>query len=291
MAVNHPMKYDSRWVKSADGTEIYTDAAGNRSPGSPVIVLIHGFSMVKAVFDPIFEDPKWTSQAFLVRYDARGHGRSGKPLTDEAWKSKRMWEDFKAVCEEFQIEKTYILGWSLGSAHFVDIITYNTSITVLGLINVQGAIYLDSSFAKRTVNYENFKVILTLANPPTIDIFQETVFAFLHTCSDKLSPELFRILLEGVIQQPRAIAARLNSRTHNPEKMLREAREGKLELLVVSAGKDKLLNVEGFKAVFDELGWKKWTYEHLEDADHIPWVSCPEAFREIVIPWVRERYR
>lgn len=53
-------------VKSADGTEIYADAVGNRSPGIPTIVMIPGFSMVKAAFDSIFEDHKWTSNAFLV---------------------------------------------------------------------------------------------------------------------------------------------------------------------------------------------------------------------------------
>lgn len=175
------------------------------------------------------------------------------------------------------------------AAHFVDIMAYNTSITISGLINVEGAIYLDPSITERTVNHENFKVLRTLINPPSVDVFQETILAFIHMCSDKLSPEFFRVLLEGVILQPRTIAARLNTRKHNPEKMLQEAREGRLELLVVSGGKDKLLNVEGFKAVFEDLGWKKHTYKHLEEADHIPWVSCPEGFREIVLSWISER--
>jgi hypothetical protein len=56
----------SRFVQSADGTEIYADATGNRSPGAPVLVLIHGAFMVKGAFNPIFEDPKWTSSIFLV---------------------------------------------------------------------------------------------------------------------------------------------------------------------------------------------------------------------------------
>jgi len=56
----------SRFIKSADGTEIYADAIGTRSPGTPVLILIHGAFMVKGAFDPIFEDPKWTSSVFLV---------------------------------------------------------------------------------------------------------------------------------------------------------------------------------------------------------------------------------
>ncbi len=59
-------RYESHFIKSADGTEIYADAVGNRSPDSPTIVLIHGGCMIKGVFDPIFEDTKWTSSVFLV---------------------------------------------------------------------------------------------------------------------------------------------------------------------------------------------------------------------------------
>jgi len=65
VSLNHT-QYDSRYVRSADGTEIYADACGDRSPGSPVLILLHGAFMVKGAFDPIIEDPKWTSSAFLV---------------------------------------------------------------------------------------------------------------------------------------------------------------------------------------------------------------------------------
>lgn len=57
---------EPRLVKSLDGTEICADAAGNRAPKCPVIVLIHGFSVRKEAFDPMFEDPKWVQNAFLV---------------------------------------------------------------------------------------------------------------------------------------------------------------------------------------------------------------------------------
>lgn len=59
-------KIESCSVTSADGTQIHADAIGNRSPEFPVIVLIHGFCMVGAAFDPMFDDPQWTSNAFLV---------------------------------------------------------------------------------------------------------------------------------------------------------------------------------------------------------------------------------
>ncbi|KAF5350071.1 hypothetical protein D9756_009079 [Leucocoprinus leucothites] len=291
MAIDYSTKYEARFVKSADGTEIYTDAAGNRSPSAPIIVLIHGGSMVKESYDPIFEDPRWTSRAFLVRYDARGHGRSGKPLTHEGWDSQRIWEDFEVVCTEFEVQEAYILGWSLGSAHFVDILTYNTSITISGLINVAGAVVLVPGMFKSPPSYtpEAHEILTTLARPPSVDDFQVTVFRFINICSEKLSPNLARILLEGIMLQPRRCAISMNARTHDPTKMLQEAREGRLKLLVIGGGKDKTLNVEGFKALLDETGWKEYTYRHLEEADHMPWVSQPDAFRDIVLGWISRR--
>lgn len=66
MASQFFTKIESRFVTSADGTQILADAIGNRSPEFPVIVMIHGFCMIGAAFDPMFDDPQWTSNAFLV---------------------------------------------------------------------------------------------------------------------------------------------------------------------------------------------------------------------------------
>lgn len=59
-----------------------------------------------------------------VRYDTRGHGRSGKPTTDEAWESRRISEDFEAVCKEFDIKEAFVLGWSVGC----ELILFNISV-------------------------------------------------------------------------------------------------------------------------------------------------------------------
>lgn len=46
-----------------------------------------------------------------VRYDIRGHGRSGKPNTAEAYESKLFADDFKAVMEAFELKKPVLAGW------------------------------------------------------------------------------------------------------------------------------------------------------------------------------------
>jgi pimeloyl-ACP methyl ester carboxylesterase len=48
-----------------------------------------------------------------VRYDIRGHGRSGQPITEESYSSQRMVEDFQAVCKAFSIIKPFSVAWSV----------------------------------------------------------------------------------------------------------------------------------------------------------------------------------
>ncbi len=170
----------------------------------------------------------------------------------------------------------------------MDILTYNTSVILLGLIYAAGTIYLDPSIMERTTSRESLEIAKILADPPSVDVFQETVFDFLHLCSKKFPSDLFRILLEGILLQPRSIVMRLASRSQNPEALLQEVREGKLPIFVLTGGKDKLMKSEGLKAVIRELGWQNYTHRHLEEADHVPWVSCPETFRDTVLGWVKD---
>jgi pimeloyl-ACP methyl ester carboxylesterase len=169
--------------------------------------------------------------------------------------------------------------------------TYNDSVKILGFINVEGGLYRDGSIFKRLMGPVASKYRTILVDPPSVDAFQENVLGFLHLCSEKLPPKLFRILLEGMIQQPRRAAELVHQRTHNPEKMMQEARSGKLPLLAISGGKDNVVVAGEFKTVVEASGWKELVYRHLEDADHIPWVSCPEEFRGVVLAWLKDLTR
>jgi hypothetical protein len=134
-AVSASLRDDTRMLISADGTEIYANAIGD--PSNQAIVFIHGFVWSLMAFDDIFTNPHWTNQFHLVRflvssmcsrlnevpimyhtlrvtkvrYDVRGHGRSGKPDADEAWESKRFAEDFDTVVNAFKLRKPFVAGW------------------------------------------------------------------------------------------------------------------------------------------------------------------------------------
>ena len=98
-----------RFVKSADGTSIWADDAGNKN-GVPV-VFIHGLACTSIVFDLQFSDPKLLENLYMVKYELRGHGRSGKPIEADAYGGRRYAEDFIAVCKAFGLVKPFVCGW------------------------------------------------------------------------------------------------------------------------------------------------------------------------------------
>ena len=56
-------------------------------------------------------DPAMQRAFHLVRYEMRGHGRSGKPLEEKDYASARIAEDFKTVCDAFGVVKPVLVGW------------------------------------------------------------------------------------------------------------------------------------------------------------------------------------
>ena len=99
----------SRILESADGAKIFAEAAGD--PANPAVVFIHGLGLCGVAFDAQFEDPRLYQNLYLVRYDMRGHGRSGMPMDAASYQSVRHAEDFKAVCEGFGLTRPNVLAW------------------------------------------------------------------------------------------------------------------------------------------------------------------------------------
>ena len=96
-------------LASVDGTKIWAEAAGNAS--KPPLVFIHGLSCSALGFDNQFADHDLSHNFHLVRYEMRGHGRSGAPIEPKAYESIHHAEDFKTVCEAFGVVKPFLVGW------------------------------------------------------------------------------------------------------------------------------------------------------------------------------------
>ncbi|KAF5350070.1 hypothetical protein D9756_009078 [Leucocoprinus leucothites] len=215
-----------------------------------------------------------------------------------------MAEDFEAVCKKFRVTSAIVLGWSLGGmwlrlewpgaksdgyfrAFFSDLVNFASSVDITGFINVAGPPYIDQDLFARVARPATLGILAALSQPPSVDVFQENALNLVHLFSEVISHDLFCTLLEGVIIQPRAVTAQVVSRKQDPTKLLQEGRDGKMEVLVVTGGKDSLVSAPGLRAVYEEMGWKKCTVKHLDEADHMPWVSRGDEFREIILGWIK----
>ncbi|THH07991.1 hypothetical protein EW145_g3019 [Phellinidium pouzarii] len=126
-----------KFVISADGTRIYADAVGSSS--NPALVFAHGFTASSVAYNGLFSNPDYSKNFYLIRYDVRGHGRTGKPNDAEGYLSHKYAEDFAAVLKAFDAKKPIFIGWSMGATIIADIIAHLPSDTLIGAVCLAGA--------------------------------------------------------------------------------------------------------------------------------------------------------
>ena len=98
---------------SFDGLEIAYDDEGTGSP----VVLLHGFAADAAinwrapgVIDALVADGRR-----VISYDARGHGRSGKPHEPSAYEHDAMVKDAVALLDHLELGPVDVAGYSMGA--------------------------------------------------------------------------------------------------------------------------------------------------------------------------------
>jgi len=270
-----------RLVKSADGTDIYAEAAGDSS--KPALIFLHGFSMSSIAFDAIFSDPKWLAEVYLVRYDVRGHGRSAKPADEASWESQRLAEDFDAVVEAFGLHRPFVLGWSLGATFITDVLSFKPHTYISGVIYVGALPYMGPTLAK--VGTPACLVLLPpLMQTANVDEYQAAAISFVELGHPSIPYTFYLACLGNSMVQRREVTVRLLSRTQDTAGLLKAGREEGLPMLVVHGAKDRIIvREETLNAV---EGWKNLTVVDIDDAEHFVWISQPEKFRQEVVKWV-----
>ena len=87
-----------------DGGELAAEEAG----AGPPVVLIHGFSFDRSMWDPQFH--ALIGQYRTIRYDLRGFGCSSAPVAAQGHV-----EDLLAVLDALMIDRAHLVGLSLGA--------------------------------------------------------------------------------------------------------------------------------------------------------------------------------
>jgi pimeloyl-ACP methyl ester carboxylesterase len=138
-----------RFVRSADGTLLNVRTDGD--PRNPALVFIHGFAQSAAA---------WQRQAdalgdefFIVRFDLRGHGDSGKPTDDAAYTESVRWaQDVAAVLDALGLRDALLIGWSYGGCVIADYLARYGAAAIAGIVLVGAISLLGVSPAERFAN-------------------------------------------------------------------------------------------------------------------------------------------
>ena len=122
-----------RFVVAPNGVTLAVKEFGN--PGSPTIMLIHGFSQSHLSWNRQFED--LVEKGFrVVAWDYPGHGDSDKPTDVSFYAQPQVWGDYvQAVIDDLAVDKVCLVGHSQGGMVIDDYIF------IKGTGNVAGVVY------------------------------------------------------------------------------------------------------------------------------------------------------
>ncbi|MDH3639730.1 MAG: alpha/beta hydrolase, partial [Gammaproteobacteria bacterium] len=129
--------WDYMTVDAADGVPLQVVTAGRRE--QPAIIFIHGIGQSHYSFHRQFNSDL-AEDFFLVAFDLRGHGASGKPWTPDAYENSAVWaRDVAAVIKATQARQPILVAWSYGTLVAMDYIREFGVADIAGL-NMTGAL-------------------------------------------------------------------------------------------------------------------------------------------------------
>jgi 3-oxoadipate enol-lactonase len=94
-----------------NGTRLYYEMAGSGEP----VVLVHAFTLDTRMWDDQFE--LLAREFRVIRYDARGFGRSALPVAGETYSNA---DDLAALLDKLDARRAHVVGLSMGGRFALD---------------------------------------------------------------------------------------------------------------------------------------------------------------------------
>ena len=105
---------------------------------APVIIMIHGYSQCGLSF---LRQHTLAETHRLIIPDLRGHGRSDKPISADAYDNSKPWaNDIKAIIDALGLQNPILLGWSMGGWVVQDYIRIFSESDITGIVLVGSSI-------------------------------------------------------------------------------------------------------------------------------------------------------
>ncbi|KAF5331354.1 hypothetical protein D9611_011878 [Ephemerocybe angulata] len=275
---------------SSDGTLIYAEAIGNKN--LPAIVFIHGLTLTALVWAHILHDARLLEYFYLVAYDMRGHGRSGKPLTMEGHSSKLYADDFAAVSKGFGLKSPLYNGWSLGGTVAADITTYLGPKAISGIIWTAPMPYIDPEVIGTVAKPAVQNLLPGLITETDAVLALQTRHKFIDTLfNDPPSvPVDIKWSWAGSSSLiPPGLVPVVTSRPQDPTALFKAGADG-LPLLIISGGNDKQLRGEPVWEIarkhFEDL-----TIHTIPDGSHASFYDNKDEYVREVLKFAKRVFK
>ncbi|KZT03132.1 alpha/beta-hydrolase [Laetiporus sulphureus 93-53] len=228
-------------VQSSDGTSIYAEAVGNAQ--KPCIIFVHGLNLSAAAFDSLFKESRLLDIFYLespVRYDMRGHGRSGMPSNPESYISSLFADDYAAIIRAFNIKNVVHVGWSYGCTVAADVCAHLEPNPIVGIIYMAALPYV-GTIMQRVGTPTVLGFLPGLMNTTDVALNGRTKVAFidsLFTYPDKADCNVKTSWIGQATLQPPDVANSILTREQDPTKLFEAGRDG-LPMLILNGTADK----------------------------------------------------
>ncbi len=270
------MRPDTGYV-TVNGTRLYYEVMGEGHP----LVLIHGGYMDRRMWDDQFT--LFANHYRVIRYDVRGFGKSELPQVPYVDR-----QDLYELLRALEVERTYLLGLSLGGEIAIDFtLEYPSMVDALVLVgaSVSGApvlqLYTEEQLKQRRLQEEPLKKAMSARDIPAL------VEALMNNPTLVPSP---------AYPEPR-LRVRQNLSEYSFVWLLDPAPRQKIDppawerlstiqvptLLIVGSDDDILLHRIADKLEQDIAGARRVV---IPETHHMPNMEKPEEFNRIVLDFL-----
>jgi pimeloyl-ACP methyl ester carboxylesterase len=121
-----------RTVEGAGGVPLNVVTTGDRA--ARPVVFVHGIGQSYVAFENQLRS-SLRNNHFLVAFDLRGHGNSGKPWNSDAYSDRAIWAaDLDSVIRGLELREPLLVGWSYGTLVVLDYVRVHGTQGIGGIV-------------------------------------------------------------------------------------------------------------------------------------------------------------
>ncbi len=267
-------------VTSADGVELAVQESGN--PDGATIILIHGLLGSRLNWQKQTTSPE-LQRYRMVTYDLRGHGRTDKPESVEAYTDGRRYaDDLAAVIKATGSQHPVLVGWSLGGVVISNYLAAYGDAAIGGAVYVDGVIELNAALI--TAHPDVYAGLASDDLKTHLDAVRTFLALCFHTQPD--TPTFERLLANAAMASW--------TMTRATPSMSVAAAEGlpkaRVPVLMLYGAKDQLVQVQPSLARAKQLNAHVQTQIY-ENSGHAPFLEEAARFNRDVVKFMESAVR